>query len=367
MSQKTHRVTLIPGDGTGPEIADATRRVLEGTGVSFDWDVQYAGESVMEEHGTPLPDHVLESISNNKVAIKGPITTPVGTGFRSVNVALRKELDLYMCLRPCKYYPGVRSRYQDVDLVVVRENHEDLYAGVEFEQGSAEARKLIDFLADLGARRIREDSGISIKPISVTGTRRIVKGAFDYAVKHGRKKVTSVHKANIMKFSDGLWLETSREVAEEYKDSGIEFEDRIVDNMCMQLVQKPELYDVLVLPNLYGDIISDLGAGLIGGLGVAPGGNIGDEAAVFEPTHGSAPKYAGQNKVNPMAMMLSGVLMLQHLDEMDAADRLEKALASVIEEGKDVTYDMKPNRDDLTAVGTSQVADAVIRKLEESA
>ncbi len=367
MSQKTHRVTLIPGDGTGPEIADATRRVLEGTGVSFDWDVQYAGESVMEEHGTPLPDHVLESISNNKVAIKGPITTPVGTGFRSVNVALRKELDLYMCLRPCKYYPGVRSRYQDVDLVVVRENHEDLYAGVEFEQGSAEARKLIDFLADLGARRIREDSGISIKPISVTGTRRIVKGAFDYAVKHGRKKVTSVHKANIMKFSDGLWLETSREVAEEYKDSGIEFEDRIVDNMCMQLVQKPELYDVLVLPNLYGDIISDLGAGLIGGLGVAPGGNIGDEAAVFEPTHGSAPKYAGQNKVNPMAMMLSGVLMLQHLDEMDAADRLEEALASVIEGAKDVTYDMKPNRDDPTAVGTSQVADAVIRKLEESA
>jgi isocitrate dehydrogenase (NAD+) len=367
MSQKTYRVTLIPGDGTGPEIADATRRVLEGTGVKFDWDVQYAGESVMEEHGTPLPDHVLESIRNNKVAIKGPITTPVGTGFRSVNVALRKELDLYMCLRPCKYYPGVRSRYQDVDIVVVRENHEDLYAGIEFEQGSAEARKLIDFLADLGARRIREDSGISIKPISVTGTRRIVKGAFDYAVKHGRKKVTSVHKANIMKFSDGLWLETSRQVAEEYKDSGVEFEDRIVDNMCMQLVQKPELYDVLVLPNLYGDIISDLGAGLIGGLGVAPGGNIGDEAAVFEPTHGSAPKYAGQNKVNPMAMMLSGVLMLQHLEEMDAADRLEKALAAVIEEGKDVTYDMKPNRDDPTAVGTSEVADAVIKKLEESA
>ena len=367
MSQKTHRVTIIPGDGTGPEIADATRRVLEGTGVSFDWDVQYAGESVMEEHGTPLPDHVLESIRNNKVAIKGPITTPVGTGFRSVNVALRKELDLYMCLRPCKYYPGVRSRYQDVDLVVVRENHEDLYAGIEFEQGSAEARKLIDFLADLGARRIREDSGISIKPISVTGTRRIVKGAFDYAVKHGRKKVTSVHKANIMKFSDGLWLETSRQVAEEYKDSGVEFEDRIVDNMCMQLVQKPELYDVLVLPNLYGDIISDLGAGLIGGLGVAPGGNIGDDAAVFEPTHGSAPKYAGQNKVNPMAMMLSGVLMLQHLEEMDAADRLEKALASIIKEGMDVTYDMKPNRDDPTAVGTSQVADAVIQKLEQSA
>lgn len=366
MSDKTYRVTLIPGDGTGPEISEATRRVLDATGVKFDWDVQHAGESVMEEYGTPLPDHVLESIRRNKIAIKGPITTPVGTGFRSVNVALRKELDLYMCLRPCKHYKGVRSRYQDVDLVIVRENHEDLYAGIEFEQGSAEARKLIDFLADLGSRRIREDSGISIKPISVTGTRRIVKGAFEYAIKNGRKKITIVHKANIMKYTDGLWLRVGQEVAEEYKDSGIEFEDRIVDNMCMQLVQKPELYDVLVLPNLYGDIVSDLGAGLIGGLGVAPGGNIGDEAAVFEPTHGSAPKYTGQNKVNPMAMMLSGVLMLKHLEEMDAADRLESALAEVIEEGKDVTYDMKPNRDDPTSVGTAEVADAVIQKLEQN-
>ncbi|MCA1709647.1 MAG: isocitrate/isopropylmalate dehydrogenase family protein, partial [Actinobacteria bacterium] len=269
MSQKVHRVTLIPGDGTGPEISEATRRVLEGTGVKFDWDVQHAGTDVMEEKGTPLPEEVLESIRKNKVAIKGPITTPVGTGFRSVNVALRKELDLYMCLRPCKSYPGVRSRYENIDLVIARENHEDLYAGIEFEQGSPEVKKLIDFLADLGARRIRDDSGISIKPISITGTRRIVKGAFDYAVKNGRKKVTAVHKANIMKFSDGLFLQTAREVAEEYADSGVEFEDRIVDNMCMQLVQKPELYDVLVLPNLYGDIISDLGAGLIGGLGLA--------------------------------------------------------------------------------------------------
>jgi isocitrate dehydrogenase (NAD+) len=269
-----------------------------------------------------------------------------------------------MCLRPCKHYRGVRSRYTDIDLVVVRENHEDLYAGIEFEQGSPEARKLIDFLTELGARRIREDSGISIKPISVRGTRRIVSAAFDYAIKHGRKRVTAVHKANIMKFSDGLFLKTAREVAQEYGDSGIEFEDRIVDNMCMQLVQKPELYDVLVLPNLYGDIISDLGAGLVGGLGVAPGGNIGDDAAVFEPTHGSAPKYAGQNKVNPMAMMLSGVLLLQHLEEMDAAARLERAIAAVIEEGKDVTYDMKPNRDDPSAVGTSEVADAVLRKLQ---
>ena len=360
---KTHRVTLIPGDGTGPEISEATRRVLEATGVSFDWDVQHAGQDVMEEYGTPLPDHVLESIRSNSVAIKGPITTPVGTGFRSVNVALRKELDLYMCLRPCKSYPGVRSRYKDIDLVIARENHEDLYAGIEFEQGSAEAAKLIDFMADLGARRVREDSGISIKPISVTGTQRIVRGAFDYAVKHGRKKVTAVHKANIMKFSDGLFLKTATEVAEEYKDSGVEFEERIVDNMCMQLVQKPELYDVLVLPNLYGDIVSDLGAGLIGGLGVAPGGNIGDEAAVFEPTHGSAPKYTGQNKVNPMAMMLSGVLMLHHLEEMEAGDRLEQAIAAVIEEGDKVTYDMKPSRDDPSAVGTSEVADAVIEKL----
>ncbi|MGH2821341.1 MAG: isocitrate/isopropylmalate dehydrogenase family protein [Actinomycetota bacterium] len=368
MSQRTHRVTLIPGDGTGPEIAEATRRVLEASGAVFDWDVQHAGENVMEEHGTPLPDHVLESIRANKVAIKGPITTPVGTGFRSVNVALRKELDLYMCLRPCKSYKGVRSRYEDIDLVVVRENHEDLYAGIEFEQGSPEARKLIDFMAELGARRIREDSGISIKPISVSGTQRIVRAGFDYAIKHGRKKVTAVHKANIMKYSDGLFLKTAQEVAEnEYSDSGIEFEERIVDNMCMQLVQKPELYDVLVLPNLYGDIVSDLGAGLVGGLGVAPGGNIGDEAAVFEPTHGSAPKYTGQNKVNPMAMMLSGFLMLHHLEEMEAADRLESAIAGVIAEGKDVTYDMKPSRDDPTAVGTSEVADAIIRRIEEGA
>jgi isocitrate dehydrogenase (NAD+) len=365
MTGKTHRVTLIPGDGTGPEISEATRRVLEGTGVKFDWDVQNAGVDVMDEYGTPLPDAVLDSIRDTKVAIKGPITTPVGTGFRSVNVALRKELDLYMCLRPCKSYKGVRSRYENIDLVIVRENHEDLYAGIEFEQGSPEASKLIDFLADLGARRIREDSGISIKPISVTGTKRIVRAGFDYAVKMGRKKVTAVHKANIMKYSDGLFLKTAREVAaEEYGDSGIEFEDRIVDNMCMQLVQKPELYDVLVLPNLYGDIVSDLGAGLIGGLGVAPGGNIGDDAAVFEPTHGSAPKYAGQNRVNPMAMMLSGVLMLRHLEEMEAGDKLERAIEDVIAEGKFVTYDMKPHRDDPSAVGTSEVADAIIARME---
>src|SRR3990170_1836754 len=364
MDGKTHRVTLIPGDGTGPEIADATRRVIEGTGVKFDWDVQDAGVDVMEEYGTPLPEKVLDSIKENKVAIKGPITTPVGTGFRSVNVALRKELDLYACLRPCKSYKGVRSRYDDIDLVIVRENHEDLYGGIEFEQGSPEASKLIDFIADLGARRIREDSGISIKPISVTGTKRIVRAAFDYAIKNGRKKVTAVHKANIMKFSDGLFLKTAQEVAEqEYGDSGVEFEERIVDNMCMQLVQKPELYDVLVLPNLYGDIVSDLGAGLVGGLGVAPGGNIGDDAAVFEPTHGSAPKYKGQNKVNPAAVILSGMLMLRHIGDLEAADKLERAVAAVIQENRDVTYDMKEHRDDPTAVGTSQMADAIIRKM----
>ncbi|MGH2724677.1 MAG: isocitrate/isopropylmalate dehydrogenase family protein [Actinomycetota bacterium] len=360
-----HRVTFIPGDGVGPELSEATRRVLEGTGVTFDWDFQEAGADVMDRYGTPLPDHVLDSIRQSGVAIKGPITTPVGTGFRSVNVALRKELDLYCCLRPCKSYAGVRSRYEDVDVVICRENHEDLYAGVEFEQGTPEAKQLIDFIADLGAARIREDSGISVKPISVTGTRRIVRWAFDYARREGRKKVTAVHKANIMKFSDGLFLATAREVAEEYGD--VEFEDRIVDNLAMQLVSRPEEYDVLVLPNLYGDIISDLCAGLIGGLGVAPGGNIGDTAAVFEATHGSAPKYRGMNKVNPMAMMFSGMLMLRHLDERDAAGRLERALADVIEEGKDVTYDMKPTRDDPTAVGTSEVADAVIRKLEEGA
>ncbi len=357
-----HRVTFIPGDGVGPELSEATRRVIEGTGVEFEWDIQEAGADVVETYGTPLPQHVLDSIRETRVAIKGPITTPVGSGFRSVNVALRKELDLYACLRPCKWYPGVRSRYQDVDIVIVRENTEDLYAGIEFEQGTPEAKELIGFIADKTGKRIRDDAGISVKPISVTATRRIVRFAFEHARANGRKKVTTVHKANIMKFSDGLFLATAREVAEEYPD--VAFDDRIVDNLSMQLVQRPEEYDVLVLPNLYGDIVSDLCAGLVGGLGVAPGANIGDEAAVFEATHGSAPKYKGQNKVNPMAMMLSGVLMLRHLNESEAADRLEAAIAAVIAGGKDVTYDMKPTRDDPTAVGTSGVADAVIEQLQ---
>ncbi|MDH4101290.1 MAG: isocitrate/isopropylmalate dehydrogenase family protein [Nitrospirota bacterium] len=357
-----YNVTFIPGDGTGPEIAEATRRVLEATGVKFNWDVQDAGIDVYEKEGNPLPDRVLDSLKKNKVGIKGPITTPVGTGFRSVNVALRKELDLYCCLRPCKSYKGVRSKYDNIDLVIVRENTEDLYAGIEYAKGSDGARKVIDAVKAASGHTIREDAGVSIKPISVFGTERIVRFAFDYARENGRKKVTAVHKANIMKHSDGLFLEVAREVATKYPD--IEFEDRIVDNMCMQLVQKPELYDVIVLPNLYGDIVSDLAAGLIGGLGMAPGGNIGTHGACFEPTHGSAPKYKGLNKVNPMAMMLSGVMMLTYLGEKDAAHRLEKAIASVIEEGKDVTYDMKPTPTDPTAVGTSQVADAIINRMQ---
>ncbi len=359
-----HRVTFIPGDGVGPELSEATRRVLEATGVQFDWDVQEAGADVIDRYGTPLPEPVLESIRANGVAIKGPLTTPIGTGFRSVNVALRKELDLYACLRPCKWYSGVRSRYESIDLVIVRENHEDLYAGIEFEQGTAEAKRVIEFLNGVQDKRIREDSGISIKPISITGTRRIARYAFEYARAYGRKKITAVTKANIMKHTDGLFYAVSREVAKDYPD--IEYDEYLVDNMCMQLVQKPENFDVLLLPNLYGDILSDLAAGLVGGLGVAPGANIGDHAAVFEATHGSAPKYKGQNKVNPMAMMLSGVLLLRHLDEVDAADRLERALAAVIAEGRSVTYDMKPHRDDPTAVGTSHVADAVIAEIERA-
>ncbi len=360
-----YKVTLIPGDGTGPEVSAAMRQCVEATGVAIEWEVVHAGVDVLEEKGTPLPDDVIESISRTKVAIKGPVTTPVAGGFRSVNVALRKKLDLYACVRPCRYYEGVRSRYPETDVVVVRENTEDLYAGIEFEMGSLEATKIADVIAEIEGVRIREDSGISIKPISVFATERIVRFAFDYAIQNNRRKVTAVHKANIMKFSDGLFLNVARRVAEEeYADSGIEFEDRIVDNMCMQLVQKPDLYDVLVLPNLYGDIISDLASGLVGGLGVAPGANIGTDCAVFEPTHGSAPKYAGQNKVNPVATILSGVMMLKYLGETEAAQRLDDAVAAVLREGKSVTYDLKPDRDDPTAVGTSDMADAICAAME---
>jgi len=356
-----HAVTLVPGDGVGPEICDATVRVLEATGVEFDWDVQQAGENVMAEYGTPLPEHVLESIRRTRVALKGPITTPVGTGFRSVNVALRHELELYSCVRPVKAYRGARNLREDLDFVIIRENSEDLYAGIEFEKGTPECRNLLEEISTLSRKRIRPDSGLSIKPISVSGSERIVQFAFDYARQYGRKKITLVHKANIMKHTDGLFLAVGREVAQRNPD--IEFEDRIVDNMCMQLVLRPQEYDLLCCPNLYGDIISDLGAGMIGGLGLAPGANIGTNGAVFEATHGSAPKYTGQNKVNPMAVMLSGVLMLRHLKESAAADALEGAIAAVIAEGKSVTYDLKPARNDPSAVGTSQVADAIVEKL----
>jgi len=359
-----HPVTLIPGDGVGPEVSEATRRVIDATGVQIDWDVQQAGLGVMEQHGDPMPAHVLDSIRRNKVAIKGPLTTPIGKGIRSVNVALRKELDLYALVRPCKSYPGVRSRYDDIDLVIVRENTEDIYAGIEFQEGKAETERMIDEIAERTKKSIRPDSGLSIKPISITGSKRIVNFAFEYARSHGRRKVTAVHKANIMKFTDGLFLQVAQAVAAENPD--IQFNDRIVDNMAMQLVQNPKEYDVLVLPNLYGDILSDLAAGLVGGLGLAPGANLGDEIAVFEATHGSAPKYAGMNKINPMAMMLSGVLMLRHLGETYAANMLEGAIAETIREGRFVTYDMKADRDDPTAVGTSQVADAIVAKLEKA-
>ena len=354
-----YNVTLIPGDGVGPEVTEATKQALEATGVAFHWDMAQAGAGVIDEYGTPLPEYVLESIRKNKVALKGPITTPIGTGFRSVNVALRKELDLYACVRPCKTYTGVLSLYEGVNIVIIRENKEDLYAGIEFEKGTPEAARLIKLIAETKGNTVGEDSGFSIKMISEAGSRRIVKFAFEYARAYNRKKVTAIHKANILKFSDGLFLAVARQVAQEYPD--IEFEDRLVDNMTMQLVKRPKQFDVVVAPNLYGDIVSDLCAGLVGGLGVAPGANIGDEIAVFEPTHGSAPKYAGQNKVNPMAMMLSGVMMLRHLGEVSAADRLENAIARVIAEGRNITYDMK--LDTAGAVGTSQVADAVIEKL----
>jgi len=338
----TYSITLIPGDGTGPELVAATRRVLEATGVGTQWEVQTAGESVMAEEGTPLPDRVLDSVRRNGVALKGPITTPVGSGFRSVNVALRQALGLYANVRPARTLPGARTRYENIDLVTIRENTEGLYAGIEHHVIPGVAAE-------------------SIKIITRPATERIARFAFEYARSNGRRKVTAVHKANIMKFSDGLFLQVAGEIARGYPD--IAFEDRIVDNMCMQLVQKPELYDVLLCPNLYGDILSDLSSGLVGGLGVAPGANIGDGLAVFEPVHGSAPKYAGQNKVNPTATILSGVLMLRYLGETEAADRVEAAVRAVIAEGRAVTYDLKPQRDDPTAVGTQEMADAIIEAM----
>jgi isocitrate dehydrogenase (NAD+) len=389
-----YNVTLIPGDGTGPEIANATRKCIDATGVKIAWDVQECGIEVIEKEGK-VPERVLDSIRKNKVAIKGPITTPIGKGFRSVNVFLRQALNLYACVRPCKSYAGVRGHYKNVNLVVVRENTEDLYAGVEFEAGQPKTTELINFINSIATgKKISTNlatTGVSIKPMSIEGTRNIVNHAFDYAVKNGRKSVCSVSKANIMKFTDGLWYKESRAVATawgaRFEDKSLaegvvadpalagkvsdtagklEYTERLIDNMCMQLVQKPELYDVIVLPNLYGDILSDLCAGLVGGLGVAPGANFGTDAAIFEATHGSAPKYKGQNKVNPTALILSGKLMLEHLGEKAAADKLERAVAAVIAEGKDVTYDMKADRNDPTAVGTSQMADAICRKMQQS-
>lgn len=350
---KEYNVTLIPGDGIGQEISAATQRVIAATGVKINWDVQEAGADIIEKFGTPLPETVLNSIRKNKVALKGPLTTPIGTGFRSVNVALRKELDLYACLRPCKSIVGVKSRYQNIDLVVVRENTEDLYAGVEYPGGSAEADEIIK----MSKGKIRAGSAISIKPISREGSSQIVDFAFTFALKHKRKKVTAVTKANIMKYTDGLFFEVAREISKKYPQ--IEYEERLVDNMCMQLVQKPELYDVLVLPNLYGDILSDLCAGLVGGLGVAPGANYGRDIAVFEAVHGSAPKYKGQNKVNPTALILSGALMLDYLGEKEKSEQIYNAVIKVIGEKKAVTYDLGGT------AGTSQMADEIIRKIRQ--
>ena len=355
-----HDVTLIPGDGIGPEVMQATRRVLEATGVGLSWDVHAAGIDEYEQHGNPFPPATLASLKSTGVGLKGPTTTPVGAGFRSINVLLRKELDLYACVRPCKALQGVRTRFPETDVVIVRENTEDLYTGIEFERGTDASAALRAKLAELGAH-VREDAGISIKPISVFGSERIVRHAFNHAVTHGHKKVVAGHKANIMKFSDGLFLEVARSVAAEYP--AIAFEDRIIDNLCNQLVTYPQDYEVIVLPNLYGDIVSDLCAGMIGGLGMAGGANIGTDAAVFEATHGSAPSYAGQNRMNPTALMLSGVYMLDHLKETAAARALEHAIAEVIRKGEKVTYDLKPSRKDPTAVGTSEFADAVIEEM----
>ena len=359
----THKVVLIPGDGIGPEITSAMRRVVEAAGVDIDWNVQEAGAGVMDEYGTPLPQHVLDAVAKEKIAIKGPITTPVGTGFRSVNVALRKHFDLYACVRPCLSQPGDGSRFRDVDLVIVRENTEDLYAGIEFAEGAPEVAELNGLVERAGMKPFRSDSAVSLKPISVTGSRRIVEYAFDYARRCGRKKVTAVHKANIMKESDGLFLRVAREVAERYPD--IEFNDKIVDATCMGLVQDPQQFDVLVLPNLYGDIVSDLCAGLVGGLGMAPGANIGEHAAIFEATHGSAPDIAGKDIANPTAEILSACMMLDHLGEQASAERIRAAVRRVLEAGETVTVDVRRAQTGSTegAVGTQAFADAVIAAL----
>lgn len=360
---KTHKVTLIPGDGIGPEVSSAARKCIDATGVKIDWEVAIAGEEAKQKYGELLPKTTLDSIKRNKIALKGPIITPVAGGFRSVNVALRQTLDLYACVRPARSYPGVKSIVNDIDLVVIRENTEDLYAGIEFAAGEPQTEKIIKSVKDYTNKTILSDSAISLKPISKTASEKIIRFAFEYALEYKRRKVTAVHKANIMKFTDGLFLNVARQISNDYLGK-IAFEEMIVDNMAMQLVQKPQDYDVMVLPNLYGDIISDLCAGLVGGLGVAPGANIGDNIAVFEAVHGAAPKYKGKNKVNPTAMIISGIMMLRYLNEELAATRLEKALIYVLSKGKYVTYDLKPRRDDPTAVGTREMAEAVIEKIK---
>lgn len=358
-----HKITLIPGDGIGPEVTEAAQRCIEATAVDIEWEEVLAGQDAQAKFGQLLPKETLDSIKKNKVALKGPIVTPIGGGFRSVNVALRHALDLYACVRPAKSYAGVKSPYRNIDLVVIRENSEDLYAGIEFEEAKPQTKNLLVQIEEYSHKKIRPDSGISIKPISRSATQRIARFAFEYALKNKRKKVTAVTKANIMKFTDGLFLQTAREVAKQYEGK-ITFEEALVDNMAMQLVQKPQNFDVLLLPNLYGDILSDLCAGLIGGLGIAPGANIGEDIAVFEAVHGSAPKYKGLNKVNPTAMILSGVLMLRYLNETNAAQKLEDAVKKVIAEGKFVTYDFKPAPTDPSAVGTKEMTDAIIANLK---
>ena len=359
----THKVVFIPGDGIGPEVAWAARRCLDATGVAIDWEERPAGEAAIKQFGTPLPAETLQAVRDARVAIKGPVTTPIGTGFRSGNGALRKELHLYAGGRPCRTYAGVRSPFREVDLVVVRENTEDLYAGIEFAAGEPRTRELVQQLRSWSQQPIDADAAISIKPISRAASERIMRFACEYALKHGRRKVTAVHKANIMKFTDGLFMETARRVGKEY-EGRLTVEDRLVDATCMQLVLRPHDFDVLALPNLYGDILSDLCAGLVGGLGVAPGANIGDGIAVFEAVHGSAPKYAGLNKVNPTAMILSGALLLEYLGELEAARRLNDAVAAVLREGRQVTYDLKADRNDPGAVGTKEMADAIIERMK---
>ncbi|CAN5541461.1 isocitrate/isopropylmalate dehydrogenase family protein [soil metagenome] len=357
----TYTVTLIPGDGIGPEVSAATRAVIDASGVSIAWEEQPAGSAALETHGELLPESTLDSIRSNGIGLKGPITTPVGTGFRSVNVRLRQALELYANVRPGKTIKGVLAPFDDIDIVVIRENMEGMYSGIEFDTGTPEAATVISAINDNNTKKAAADAAISIKVITPEGVRRIVRYAFEYARANGRKKVTIVHKANIMKFSDGLFLRLGQEIAAEYPD--IESNDRIIDNMCMQLMQKPQDYDVLVMANLYGDIVSDLIAGMVGGLGVAPGGNIGTSAAVFEPIHGSAPSHAGKNEANPTAMILSGAMMLRHLGEIEAASRVERAVADVIESGDRVTYDLRQDRDPSKAGSTTEMAESIIERL----